>query len=180
MELLKHGLIADQNLFSKLEQICHGGFNNPELLATFIRRSIELKLQIINEDWFEKQQQGDRIYLNLGHTFGHAFEYLERPKLLHGEAVAMGIGLSYKIANHLGVCSSNDIKHVESHFNQLKIKTSPQDLLSIFSTAQVIEKIMVDKKKQDSLIKFILPKGIGQGCQIQNFTPQELEDFLRL
>jgi 3-dehydroquinate synthase len=180
VELFKHALIADENLFLTLEKLKPNDFENISTLAPFIHRSIQLKLQIINQDWFEKQQQGDRIHLNLGHTFGHAFEYLQKPKLLHGEAVAMGTIISYKIASHLGICLNSYVERIESHFQQLKIKTCPQDLLNKFSSTVILEKIMLDKKKQDNSIKFVLPKGIGKGCEVHHLNTTQLEEFLRI
>ena len=59
-----------------------------------------------------KKKMELEFILNLGHTFGHAFENLLNYdlKLIHGEAVAIGIGMSFRLSYKLGLCDKREVK----------------------------------------------------------------------
>jgi 3-dehydroquinate synthase len=164
VELSKHALIQDAELFMDLERNHKKLFKCIDLLGPYIFKSIKLKLEIINQDWFE-QEQGTRQYLNLGHTFAHAFESMTKGEqgLLHGEAVALGLCAVYDFAAHKDICCSKDAKRVKDYMGSIGMPTDYQNLLS---GDQVLAYFKVDKKKRGDKITFILPKGIGKGCHL--------------
>src|SRR5690348_10792176 len=101
-EVIKYGLISDGSLFAWLEQnmeklLAH----DPEALAHVIRRSCEIKAEIVGRD---ERETGDRALLNLGHTFGHALESATGyTKWLHGEAVGAGLLMAATMSHEAGL-----------------------------------------------------------------------------
>ena len=89
-EILKTGVILDEALFAALErepETLRDG-RNPERFVPLIRRSCELKAQVVAAD---ERESGIRALLNYGHTFGHAVELLSDFRISHGEGVAIGM-----------------------------------------------------------------------------------------
>ena len=92
-EMLKHGLISNDKMWSQLLNYHLENPDNPEnleILGKMVAESVAVKQRIVTED---PTEQGIRKALNLGHTAGHAFESmaLERKPILHGYAVAYGL-----------------------------------------------------------------------------------------
>ncbi len=106
-EVAKYGLINDEPFFAWLEKnwknVFAGGPDRVHAVAT----SCRAKAAIVGRD---EREAGERALLNLGHTFAHALEaaagYSER--LLHGEAVAIGIVLAFRLSSRLGLCRGED------------------------------------------------------------------------
>ena len=113
---MKYGLIGDAPFFAWLERI---GTKSSPLPARRARRAVETsvraKAAIVAED--EREETGTRALLNLGHTFGHALEafagYSDR--LLHGEAIAIGMRLAFAFSVEHGLCPAGDAHRVERH-----------------------------------------------------------------
>src|SRR5262249_944070 len=86
-EIIKHAVIADPNMFRRLQSWEAGA---APALQRLIKRNIEIKSRIVAKD--ERDRSGDRAVLNFGHTIGHAIERAGNyRKFLHGEAVSLGI-----------------------------------------------------------------------------------------
>ncbi|NBN95918.1 MAG: hypothetical protein EBV31_09980, partial [Verrucomicrobia bacterium] len=97
-EVIKHGIIADADLFGLLEQNSPLGWKHP-LLPRVIRRCVEIKAAVVAGDERETSAQGGRALLNLGHTFGHAIEATAGyGTYLHGEAVAIGLVMAARLS----------------------------------------------------------------------------------
>lgn len=152
-EVVKHGIIADPNLFS----LCSRGLdwikNN---LEEIVKRAMAVKIKVIEEDPYEK---GFRAALNLGHTVGHAVELVSKFQLRHGEAVAIGTVVEAKYAEKIGIASkglANEIAEVLSSLGlQIQI---PKEL----SHQEIIHAMKMDKKKNEQAIRFALPVEIGK------------------
>ena len=139
---------------------------NNQLRIEAILKSCRIKRSIVEEDEFEK---GNRALLNLGHTFGHAIEgYLNYDgKILHGEAVAIGIIMAFKLSLKMGYCSKNDYERVLEHFNVVGLPTSIKFSANKICDPLKIWKIMQnDKKMYQNHLNFILPDKIGK-CRIR-------------
>jgi len=95
-EVLKAAIIGDAALF---EQIAGGGGG---ALAQVIADAARVKVRVVERDPLE---QGDRAWLNLGHTFGHALEVISGYALRHGEAVALGTIAAAEMSASLGMCN---------------------------------------------------------------------------
>ncbi|HEY9015708.1 MAG TPA: 3-dehydroquinate synthase, partial [Gemmatimonadales bacterium] len=88
-EAVKHGLIADAKYFAWIESTADRLLGRePEAVARLVRRSVEIKAEVVGEDEYES---GRRAILNAGHTVGHALEQASGYRLAHGEAVALGL-----------------------------------------------------------------------------------------
>ena len=116
-EMLKHGLIADANYWGELKDLVD---LTPEVLSPYIKPSVAVKSEVVQEDPYEK---GLRKILNFGHTLGHAIEsyFLVTPskqRLLHGEAIAIGIVLEAYLSIECCGLSPEEAKEIKLVFQQ--------------------------------------------------------------
>lgn len=159
-EVVKYGVILDEHFFEYLERHTKElNARDSEVVAHVVRRSCELKAQVVRED--ERETSGVRAILNYGHTYAHAFEALAGyGKLLHGEAVAMGMICGSRLALALGRISEDDMHRQKQLLTQLHLPTFvPADLLS--QKDQIIDRMLLDKKTVSGDLKFVLPDRIG-------------------
>jgi len=134
------------------ERVCKEG---PAPLSWAIEEAIAVKVRIVEEDPFE---QGRRAVLNLGHTFGHAFEALSHYTLRHGEAVSMGLVVAARVAVELGLCQEAVERSLVSLLTGLGLPVAWEG----FEPEQVWEAMALDKKKRGKALRFVLPKDIGE------------------
>ncbi|GBR50006.1 shikimate kinase [Neokomagataea thailandica NBRC 106555] len=172
-EILKAGLIGDPDLFAWCE--AHGADvldGNPQALTEAVRRACAFKAKVVTQDERETASQNGRALLNLGHTFGHALEaemgYDGR--LLHGEAVSIGLQMAMKLSVELGYAKETDLERLDKHLTQLDMPKSIRRLGNHFSATTLIENMMRDKKMKDGKLTFILLRGIGKA-----FTNRDVE-----
>lgn len=177
-ELIKHALIASEPLFNELAAAGSGLLEDDTRLNSYIYQSVQLKLKIIHNDWLETQA-GTRAHLNLGHTFAHAFEKVAGFSLLHGEAVAMGMSYAYALAEHKGYVPKAIFHKVREHLREIGL---PPELSSALRTesliAQYVDAMRLDKKNDEQNIRFVIPQGIGQGCEVAPIAPEEVKTIL--
>lgn len=147
-EVIKHGIIADATLFAQLEG------DGPESIESMVARALRVKIGIVQTDPFEK---GERAYLNLGHTFGHAIEQVSHYAIHHGEAVALGLIASAHLAQLEGLCSAEVPVRIEDVVQRLGLATT----LPGFDVDALIAAMGTDKKRRDGRIRFVLPHAIG-------------------
>jgi 3-dehydroquinate synthase len=153
-EMLKHGLIADKKHWEDLIQLQH---LEPIGIEPFIERSMEIKQEVVNIDFYEKNI---RKTLNFGHTIGHAIESLclsSANPVLHGEAVALGMICEVHLSYLEGLLSLEDsefiIENIVKYFCYIDITG--------FSEEQIFGLLLNDKKNQDEKINFSLLNSIG-------------------
>lgn len=152
-EVLKHGLIANENYFNSLK------LQNwqAQEWRTIIEKSISIKKEVVDKD---PKESGLRKILNYGHTIGHAFEsyYLETPKhLLHGEAIAAGmIAEAYLSAQKAGL-SQQEMQEIISALKQVYGKITIED----HEVEAIASLCMQDKKNEAGTLRFSLLKRIG-------------------
>lgn len=178
-EIVKYALIRDADFFAWLED--HGktvisGDKNALLHA--VMKSCTHKAEIVKRDETEK---GERALLNLGHTFGHALEAATGygRRLLHGEAVAIGIVMAFALSAKLGHCSDMDVKRIEAHLKNIGLPTHPKDIEGgTPSKDELINYIKQDKKVTDGRVTFILANGIGQAFLTNKVEPGVISEFL--
>jgi 3-dehydroquinate synthase len=152
-EVVKHGIIADPELFELCAQgwdVVHGR------LAEVVRRAMAVKVRVIEEDPYE---QGMRAALNLGHTIGHAVELVSGFKLLHGEAIAIGTVAEARLAERLTVSSPGVVERIAEALSALGL---PVEIPAEMDRAQLIRAMRVDKKKATGVVRFALPVRIGE------------------
>lgn len=163
-EIIKMAWTSDAELWNQLE-------TSP--LPTLISRAVNLKLRIINNDWFESLSGTDRLVLNAGHTFGHAFERLH-PQLTHGQAVALGLVAEHTFAQTYTkeTHAITDIEKMLCHFGL------PTDYKSCLNFPdQLIDLMQKDKKSALKNIKFIVAKKPGYSYTL-NCSPNDVRTFV--
>ena len=103
-EVVKYGVILLPDLFESLEGNSQRVVaKDPEFLSQIITESCRAKAIVVQED--ERETSGRRAILNYGHTFAHAIESsTEYGKLLHGEAVSIGMHMAAILAWQTGRC----------------------------------------------------------------------------
>ena len=181
-EIVKAGLIADPEFFEWCE--AHGAAiidGDAATQAEAIRRACAFKARVVGDDEHEEKPNDGRALLNLGHTFGHALEaeYGYGGGLLHGEGVAVGLGLAFRLSAQLGLCPYEDAARVVAHVASLGLPAELRTLNRRFSAGALIHHMRRDKKMQDGALKFVLVKGIGQAFTSSNVEDQAVLDLLR-
>ena len=181
-EIAKAGLIGDAALFDwccRFGSAVVGG--DPEAQAEAIRRACAFKAAVVGDDEREEKPNDGRALLNLGHTFGHALEaeYGYNGGLLHGEGVAVGIGLAFKLSARLGLCPASDTDRVLEHLEAVGLPATLSMLNRRFSASALIGHMRRDKKMRDGALQFVLTRGIGQAFTTPDVPPEAVTDLLR-
>ena len=167
-EIVKHGAIADDELFVYLEQNWSRALNyDPEVIERLVYDSVIIKSTIVNRDATEK---GERRLLNFGHTLGHAIEKVMR--VANGEAVSAGMILASKLSEQKGYLQSDDTVRLSSLLEKFNL---PVKLM--YDRKQVIEAIGKDKKREGEYLKFVLLKQLGEAIVIE-ISIQDLVELL--
>jgi len=178
-ECVKYGLIGDADFFAWLER--HGAevlaAAGPER-ARAIETACRAKARLVAAD---EHEAGARALLNLGHTFGHALEaelgYDGR--LLHGEAVAVGMVLAFELSALLGVCSPADVLRVRGHLAAQGLATGLDQIgLAGRPSDRLIGHMEQDKKVRDGRPAFVLARGIGQAFLTREVSVADLRAVL--
>jgi 3-dehydroquinate synthase len=173
-EVLKYGAIADAEFLSWVER--NSGplrQRDPQALAYAIRRSCEIKAQIVAQD---EHEAGVRALLNFGHTFGHAIETGSGyGKWLHGEAVGTGMVMAARFSARLGRISPAAAERLAEAVDRLGLpSTAPK-----FDVSTWLELMGRDKKNVDGRITLILLEELGRAAVVKDAPVRELEAFLQ-
>ncbi len=151
-EIVKMAVMFNKAYFEFLQ---NADLANEEVLKEAIRKSVELKAWVVNQD---EKEAGIRAVLNYGHTFGHVVENeTNYTTYLHGEAVAIGMVMANELAIELGLFSEEEAEDVK---NFLKKSSLPTEYV-IKDVDDFYEHFFLDKKSANNSIKFILPHGMG-------------------
>ena len=161
-EVIKYGLLGDVAFFEWLE--AHGRDilrRDEAALRHAIITSCTAKARIVEAD---ERETGRRALLNLGHTFAHAFESVcgYDGRLLHGEAVGVGMALAYRLASEMRLCSGQDGGRAAAHIAASGLSTRLADIpAAAASTPELISIMRRDKKARQGHMRFVLPRAIG-------------------
>lgn len=151
-EVIKHGLIADENfsawLFENADKLLQ---LNLDYVNVALLRGIEVKADIVKVD---EKEQGIRAILNYGHTLAHVIETISDYRYLHGEAVAIGMVFASKVAHRLDLIPIETVNYTIELIKKYRLPTSiPKD----YDTNQMIDIMMKDKKFNNNQIRMVLP-----------------------
>lgn len=182
-ETVKYGLLGDRDFFEWLETnastiVGDAPGDNGAARRRAIKIACETKAAIVARD---EKESGERALLNLGHTFAHALEtatgYGDR--LLHGEAVAIGMCMAFGVSAEMGWSTGQDTGRVTSHLRGVGLPTSPADIpgLSV-STDGMMTLMMKDKKVSGGKINFIMVRGIGEAFVTADVDTAVLKSYL--
>jgi shikimate kinase/3-dehydroquinate synthase len=181
-EIAKAGLIGDAAFFAWCER--HGAAvvgGDREAQAEAIKRACAFKASVVGEDEREEKPNDGRALLNLGHTFGHALEaeYGYDGGLLHGEGVAIGLGLAFKLSARLGHCTPADAERVIAHVSGVGMAADLSVLNRRFSASGLVAHMRRDKKMRDGALHFVLARGIGQAFTSADVPADAVTELLR-
>jgi len=173
-EVVKYGMILDAGLFGFLEANAAGILaREPGLLVKIIKRSCELKAQVVSQD--EREETGLRAILNFGHTFAHAFETIGGyGAWLHGEAVASGMVCANKLSLNRGMIDESIAARMVALLKAFNLPTDPPKL----SSTLLLEVMRNDKKSVRGNLRFILAKKLGEVALFDDVTEENVKGVL--
>ncbi len=177
-EVAKYGLLGDAGFFAWLEANWRDVFSGGPAREHAIATSCRMKAEIVARD---ERESGERALLNLGHTFGHAFEagagFSQR--LLHGELIAIGTCLAFAFSARLGLVPPADAERVKQHFASVGLPTSLADVAGgVPDTDALMQLIAQDKKVKRGRLTFILARRIGEAFVANDVDAVEVRAFL--
>jgi len=158
-EVIKHGLILDREFLVWLERHVDDLLaRDPAALGHAVRRSCELKAQIVAAD---EREAGQRAILNFGHTFGHAIEAgVGYGEWLHGEAVATGMVMAAELSVLVGTLPREDAERIRALIARVGLPVRGPAL----SADRYLELMQVDKKVAGRQMRFVLLEGLGKAA----------------
>ncbi|MBI1273734.1 MAG: 3-dehydroquinate synthase [Alphaproteobacteria bacterium] len=168
-EVVKYGLINDAAFFGWCEK--NGGkllAGDSEAQVYAIKASCAAKAAVVAAD---EKEAGQRALLNLGHTFGHALEAATGfdATLLHGEAVALGCVLAFRLSADLGYCKSDVTARIAAHFAAQGLPIHPPKIQA--DAAQLVKLMEQDKKAEGGRLTLVLARGIGEAFVARDVDP---------
>ncbi len=165
-EIIKYALLYDKRLFKFLET--ESVRDNEEKI---VARCVELKRDVIERD---ERDNGERIKLNLGHTFGHAIEVCSGYEISHGKAVSVGMVMAARFACSVGLCRRSFVDELMSVLLRysLPVQTS-------FNAADLASAALNDKKRNGDRIALVLPRSAGD-CVLYTARIDDLTEVFRL
>jgi 3-dehydroquinate synthase len=173
-EVVKYGIILDQNLFQLLEKEAQGLLKREaEVVQEVVYRCVRIKSQIVAQD---EKEAGLRMILNFGHTFAHSIEKLGHYKeIKHGQAVAIGTLMASILARNMGKIDSTQLSRIVHLFRCLGVSLKVPD----YPAQMIYEGMLNDKKVKDQGLRIIVPQGIGGYDIIYNPAPDSIIEAIR-
>jgi 3-dehydroquinate synthase len=157
-EVIKHAILAGGSLSALLTDLSARPADWPgQVLLEMVRRAAEVKLAVVARDPFE---EGERLHLNLGHTFGHALEAAGGYRLLtHGQAVALGLQAALNLSRRMGLLEEDFSGWLETLLERWRL---PRRLPAGLRWARLEAALRQDKKRRHGRLNFVLPRRLGQ------------------
>lgn len=180
-EIVKAGLIGDSALFDWCEHYGAKVLKGDEtLLMDAVEKACRFKIDVVQADEREEKNSGGRALLNLGHTFGHALEaeFGYDGRLLHGEAVSIGMVLAFRLSVQMGLCPSVDLSRLTAHLSATELPYTLSALPFRPNPERLIAHMQHDKKLKDGKIAFVLARGIGQAFTCNEVNTRDLLTLL--
>lgn len=172
-ETIKHACLGDAELFSYLEKNIERVLENDREACEYIaERNCAVKYGVVMKD---ERESGLREVLNLGHTVGRAIETVSDYRLLHGEALAIGMAAQVKLGERLGFISGENAKRVTALYKRAGLPTEIPDYID---REQLVKKLYTDKKVKNGRLRFVFQKEIGEVMQFSenNFAKEIAEE----
>ena len=184
-EVVKYGLLGDADFFSWLEENGEGMIAGDMAARNYaVLACARAKAEIVAGDELEL---GRRALLNLGHTFGHAIEaelgYDSR--MVHGEAVSIGMVMAFELSERLGLCPAEDVARVRAHLDRVGLPTRPPTGAGAgpdqgWDADRFLDHMRQDKKVRDGELTFVLAKGIGHGIVSRDVAETDVVRLLEI
>ncbi len=167
-EIIKYGLIMDPEFYrwclANGVKLLSG---DREAIHYAVVKSCEMKAQIVAED---EREADKRALLNFGHTFGHALEAETGfgDKLIHGEAVAIGMVMACRLSARMGLIGVEVEQELAAHFASLGMMAQPTDVEQEWDVDQIASHFSEDKKAESGALTFIVLDAIGKARVVKN------------
>jgi 3-dehydroquinate synthase len=178
-EVVKYGLLGDREFYDWLDGKAEAlGKGDQPALRHAVAVCCATKARIVAADETEHRE---RALLNLGHTFGHALEAAAgySSRLLHGEAVAIGMAMAFRFSAALGLCPAADAEGVARHLERSGLPVSPRQIAADMPSAnELLDRMRQDKKTRSGRLTFILVNGIGRAFIAPDVDEQQVLSFL--
>lgn len=159
-ETVKHACLADRELFDFLNENMEKIYAVDNAACEYIaEKNCRIKYNVVMKD---ERESGLREVLNLGHTVGRAIETVSDYRLLHGEAVSIGIVAEVKLSTRLGYMTQDEADEVISLLKKAHLPTQIPDYID---REALVKKLYTDKKVKNGQLRFVLQKGIGDVVQ---------------
>lgn len=165
-EVVKHAIIGGEDLFGLLERA------DLKSATNWLEPAIRVKTDIVTRDPLER---GERAVLNLGHTFGHAFEQVEHYAMKHGFAVSMGLACAMRLSESRGLLRPETAERVHALLARIGLPTEIPERLGDYA---ILHAMQTDKKRSNDRLRFILPSALGDVVIAEDVTEQEIRDAL--
>ncbi len=156
-ETIKHACLADAEFFSYLEE------HMEEILALdpvccehIAERNCAIKYRVVMAD--EREESGLREVLNLGHTVGRAIETVSDYRLLHGEAVSIGLVAEAHLSRRMGYLTDAEVDRMTALLTRAGLPTAIPDYID---REALVKKLYTDKKVRDGVLRFVVQETIG-------------------
>jgi 3-dehydroquinate synthase len=168
VEVIKHGVIRDAALFERFESDVERVLElEPGPTLDVLERSCQIKADVVGQD---ERESGLRMILNFGHTLAHAVEtLLGYRKLLHGEAVAIGMVFAARRSEALGHAPAGVADRIQALLARTGVPTEAPDL----PRRAYLDALRVDKKRRGAHVRFVVLRGLGQ-ADVVPLTPAEI------
>jgi 3-dehydroquinate synthase len=156
-EVIKYGIIADEQFFSSLEREMSDLVDRqPDAVGAAVKRSCEIKAEVVGAD--ERESDRRRI-LNYGHTIGHALETLGGyESLIHGEAVGIGMVQEADLACFMGMCDRSVVERIQALVRAAGLR----DRMPLWPSPKVWNAMMHDKKVSGGQVIGVWPECVGR------------------
>ena len=173
-EVIKYGVIRDAELFATLEARLEALLGLEEaVLVPVVAACCRHKAAVVAAD--EREEGGERAVLNFGHTVGHALEVLtEYRRLLHGEAVAIGMVAAARVSQARGLCAAATVERLERLVRRAGLPTEMPDDITAPALALAMQ---TDKKTAAGRIRFVCVEAIGR-TRLVELSAEQVADQL--
>jgi 3-dehydroquinate synthase len=177
-EVVKYGLIDDPAFFAWCEANGAGVLaGHRDLRQQAVETAIRAKARIVCQD--VEDRLGRRAMLNLGHSFGHAIEAESGlGTALHGEAVALGIALAFRLSSERNLCPAADTERVVAHLAASGLPTRLADIGLAGRGGKLARWMSQDKKNSRGSVALVLARGIGRAFLEPAVDPAQIAAFL--
>ena len=162
-ETIKHACLASYDMFAFIEENLDDILSFKKFACEYIaENNCKIKYHVVMKD---ERESGLREVLNLGHTVGRAIETVSEYRLLHGEALAIGMAAEGLLSARLGYMSDEEAERVIALYDRVGLPTRIPEYID---REALIKKLYTDKKVRDGKLRFVLQKGIGD---VVEFAP---------
>lgn len=165
-ESIKYGILRDPELFYLFEQPLQ---RDEERISSIVEKCVGHKAEVVERDEFEK---GERQFLNLGHTIGHAIEKCSDFNISHGHAVAIGMAIMARACAHLGILQEEEKDKILS-----VLQKNDLPLECEYSSEELFQQVYRDKKVQGEEITIVEIKAIGH-CRLHKMPIKEFKKYI--